>query len=133
MQRVEARVRQHGTHAGLFRVVAPAHPGIVRVGRVGVRPVRELRYDDADAAEIPRGDHGARLPHHGISRVPVIDGQDPPVGPGRRHEGLGVLESGRERFLAQDVETCFQAGLRDFVVRGVRRRHGYKVEPLGAR
>ena len=73
VQRVDAAIGELRGWAGLRGIVAPPDARIVRVRRVGVEAVRELRLDKAHPAEVAACDHGAHVTNQRIAAVAVID------------------------------------------------------------
>ena len=116
---------------GLCGVEAPANARVLPVGRIGVEAVGELREHEAHMAEVATRHHRAHVPHEGIARIPVVDGEDPVRLPGGRDERLGVFDRGGERLFAQDVAAGLEERPRDLEMRAVGGGDGHEVRAFG--
>ena len=103
-------------NARLRGIIPPAHAGIVGIGRIGVKAVRELHDDQPDLAKVSTRHHAAHVAHQRIARIAIIDGAD---GTGARrsgHDVLRLVDGHRHGLLAQHVDACLEKSLGDGIV-----------------
>ena len=86
--------------------------------------------NDPDVADLARGDHLARLPHHWIAGIVEGDREHETCCAGELDQFLRLRKRGRQRLVADDVDSCFEECFGDGIVQMVgrhdRRRLRYR-------
>ena len=129
VEAVHSDVRHHAARARLPRVHLPRIALVERLGEVDLAERSLLVLEDylVYPAELSRGDDVARELDHREARVGERDAENAAPAPRYRAEFLRLREGHRERLLAHHVEARLERGLRDLVVRVVRRADGDEV------
>ena len=129
-----ADVAEAAAGAGAGGIGAPLGlllPGLLE--RAGEPVLGIVDLHDADRAELPAPHHGAGLPHHGIARVGVGQGEQA-IGAARVvGEGESLLQRRRQRLVADDVDAGVEKGVGGRGVEVVRRHDGDGLDPVGSR
>ena len=133
MQGVDAAIGHLAGHAGLRRVVTPAHARIVLIGGVGMVAVAEIGDDKPDFSKVTPCNHCPHLPDHRVSAVAVIHRANFAGLTGDLHDLLALLDRHCHRLFAKHVEPGLQKRLGDFEMRGIGCRHGYEIDAVLAR
>jgi len=123
---VDADVRQHAARARDLRIHLPA------VAAVGLAEAPLLVFDDdlVDRTEIPVTHEVTRELDHRIARVGERNPEEASLALRDAAERLGLLHREGQRLLAEDVEARLEGGLRDRVMRLVRRADDEEVDAI---
>mmetsp|Transcript_7399 Transcript_7399/g.12464 ORF Transcript_7399/g.12464 Transcript_7399/m.12464 type:complete len:348 (-) Transcript_7399:1816-2859(-) len=131
VQRMNTAIGKLPRHTRHRRIIAPADTRIVRIGRIAVMSVAEVRDHQPDLAQFACTYHRTRLPNHGIGGIAVVHGADFTGPLCNAHNLFALVHLHGHGLFTQHVEARLKERFGDLKMGRIGRGHRDQINAVG--